>query len=59
MTTDTDLWTQRKARAIAWMDAWRAERDEAVKKRRPMKYIAYDYTAPRPQAARAKTQEER
>jgi hypothetical protein len=44
MTTDTAaIDAERKARAVAWLNLWRAEREKAQKKRRPMKYIKYDY----------------
>lgn len=39
-------WADRKERAREYMRAWRAERDEAVSKKRPMKELPYDYTRP-------------
>lgn len=36
-------WDARRADALEYMDAWRLERDEALAKRRPMKWLAYQH----------------
>lgn len=33
----------RQKRAEAWLELWRAERDEAARNRRPMRWIPYDW----------------